>query len=451
MFTAVNVDGFRSLLRFNLTLQAGLNVLVGSNGTGKSNFISFLDFLSAFIGSDLNNAIAVSQGAGSAFSRERFTSDEALLAFSIEGRWLRNEANDQYEYFAYDDNSHSGEYNYSCEITYSRTAPAVYVSKEQIVVSSDKGTSIRVSRATDRVNRSFSNNVRIDAKPTSFKDNLLRLHMRNEDRSSPEEELSSRLSPERSMLRYLSNETPGLTYVTHDLCSYRSVNIDPVIARQPTPVGGTFSLEPTGRGLAGALYQIKRGSFSGNYIRRYHPLFIGPRRNVSFESILSWCREVNPSIDDITVDLDFSAAQLRPSMSFVFGDHTQSFPFSRISDGTVKWLSLATIIIAEPVLNIIEEPENFLHPFMQESFVMLCRQALEANPDRTIILSTHSPTLLDACSPGELTMFELADGESRATRVSNRDELDRKIRNSRFGLGHYYRTGALYGEDSGAG
>jgi hypothetical protein len=46
-------------------------------------------------------------------------------------------------------------------------------------------------------------------------------------------------------------------------------------------------------------------------------------------------------------------------------------------------------------------------------------------------------------------MFSLVDGKTRASAVSNREKLAEMIAKSRFGLGYYYKTGGIYGEDSG--
>ena len=45
MINYVKVDGFKSLIDFKLVLNTGLNILVGPNGSGKTNVISFFDFL----------------------------------------------------------------------------------------------------------------------------------------------------------------------------------------------------------------------------------------------------------------------------------------------------------------------------------------------------------------------------------------------------------------------
>ncbi len=46
MITKIYVDGFRSLSTFSMVLQPGLNMLVGPNGSGKTNIILFFEFLS---------------------------------------------------------------------------------------------------------------------------------------------------------------------------------------------------------------------------------------------------------------------------------------------------------------------------------------------------------------------------------------------------------------------
>jgi len=163
--------------------------------------------------------------------------------------------------------------------------------------------------------------------------------------------------------------------------------------------------------------------------------------------IMSWCREVNPHIRRAEVQLDFHEAQLRPVMIFSYPSGDSEFPFRRVSDGTVKWLALVTILFSEDSLSVIEEPENFLHPFMQEAFIALCRQVIENNPSRSLIISTHSPTLLDCCSPSELSMFEMIDGRTFASSVENDAELNNTISRSRFGLGYFYKTGGVYGKD----
>jgi predicted ATPase len=451
MLQTIEIDGFRSLINFRLHLQPGLNVVVGSNGTGKSNFISFLDFLGTLIQFDLTAAIAVAQGAGSLFSKERFYGGKsAELTFKLSGQ-LRPPSQEHAALLPFADEDLqrlSGDYAYTCTISYLAEIPAVFISYEQLSANTDGKDKLIITRKTLRDSDGFR--TRIDLQPKDHKLNrtMGRYLRRVENKPDAAEFLAARIVPERSVLAFLGGETPAFGYVLNDLTKYRSVNIDPIVARKPTPVGSGISLQSNGEGLAGSLYQLKNGTY---FPGRAYNRFFGIRRidpNL-FKSIISWCKEVNPTIEDVEVKLDVMEAQLRPSMYFRHGASSEMFSFNRISDGTVKWLALATVLFAEPGLSLIEEPENFLHPFMQEAFVALCRQALKQDDERSLVISTHSPTLLDCCRPSELTLFELVEGRSRAARIANWLELERKLEASRFGLGHYYRIGALHGEDSG--
>lgn len=445
MIEEIQVNGFRSLIDFRIRLQPGINVLVGANGTGKSNFITFLDFLSEYASRDLNSAIAIAHGAGSVFSKEMFDEESATLTFSVSGRWKREPADKLYS--RVNEKATDGLYRYDCTLKYSRAIPAVYIASERLSVNNTDAPPFCVYRRTDRVDRAFKHEVSLEEASPELRSNIWKwLADTKEGTVNPEIGLANRLRPELSILRFLEGESTSLAYCVSDLSGYRSVNIDPALARKPTPVGAAVELEPTGVGLAGALYRIRRGE----YFSRSRSMMFFERNDLDpkFESIVSWCKEVNPSIHDVDVSLDFVEAQLRPSMTFSYGGREELFPFARISDGTVKWLALVTILLAEPNLNIIEEPENFLHPFMQESFISLCRNVVSQGSRRSLVISTHSPTLLDFCEPTELTIFETNEGRSRATRVSNHKEVAERIGNSRFGLGHYYRIGALYGADS---
>ena len=449
MLQNIEIDGFRSLIDFKLSFQKGLNVIVGANGTGKSNFVSFLDFLGTLIDSDLNSAIAVAQGAGSMFSKERFFGESPTeLTFKLDGQ-LRTLPDNEPPLFALGrarKKLFGGKYSYHCTISYLASVPSVFISYEKLTVNTD-GHDMTVSRTTSRDSEGFTSRVNILPVDHKINKTVFRYLRLQDQKIDAAEYLASRITPERSILFFLSQENPSFEYVVSDLVRYRSVNIDPSLARKPSPVGSAASLRSNGEGLAGALYQLKNNAyFPSRAYNRY-----GRRRRLTdgvFQSILSWSREVNPTISGIRVDLDVMEAQLRPYLQFQQGLAPNEFPFSRVSDGTVKWLALATVLFAEPELSVIEEPENFLHPFMQETFIALCRQALEHNPERTIVVSTHSPTLLDCCAPHELTLFELVDGKTRASPIANREELAKKVKESRFGLGYYYRIGALYGENS---
>jgi AAA15 family ATPase/GTPase len=84
MITNIEVDGFRSLSGFSLKLMPGLNILVGPNGSGKTNIITFFEFLSNVIGHGASEAVNILGGAGSVFGKSGGASDEFARKISVE-------------------------------------------------------------------------------------------------------------------------------------------------------------------------------------------------------------------------------------------------------------------------------------------------------------------------------------------------------------------------------
>jgi len=450
MLNHIAVDGFRSLMGFNVFLQKGLNVVVGSNGTGKSNFITFLDFLGEMIEGDLNSAIAIAQGAGSVFSKERFDEEKAELTFLASGQMSTEVLNNSYIYYSRNNDKKNIDYSYTCTITYLKSIPSIFISYESLEIQAEKSKPLTIYRNTERRSGKFKTECRMSPNDhPMFNEFMSWDEAVKKKRVHIMDRVASTLSPESSVISQIRAGVREIAAISLDLTRFRSINIDPALARKPTPVGTRTRISPVGEGLAGTLYSLQKGNYySFDPYRPGRRFLDADEQSAIYGSIVSWCKEVNPTISDIRVGLDFQEAQFKPLMFFNTSGTEQEFSFNRISDGTVKWLGLVTVLYAEENLSIVEEPENFLHPFMQESFVALCRHIIHEDPYRTIILTTHSPTILDCCSADELTIFELDDGLSRASRVSNRAELAEKVRKSRFGLGYYYRTGGVYGEDS---
>jgi predicted ATPase len=62
MLTKLTLGGFKSFRKLELELRP-LNVLIGANGAGKSNLISFFRFLNAIVNKRLQNTVSIAGGA----------------------------------------------------------------------------------------------------------------------------------------------------------------------------------------------------------------------------------------------------------------------------------------------------------------------------------------------------------------------------------------------------
>ncbi|MFP8645019.1 AAA family ATPase [Priestia aryabhattai] len=71
----IKLNGYKSILDLDLKLRP-LNVLIGANGSGKSNFISFFKLLNHLVNENLQNAVAKSGGANTLFYFGTKTTDQ---------------------------------------------------------------------------------------------------------------------------------------------------------------------------------------------------------------------------------------------------------------------------------------------------------------------------------------------------------------------------------------
>ena len=97
--------------------------------------------------------------------------------------------------------------------------------------------------------------------------------------------------------------------------------------------------------------------------------------------------------------LDFDAGQTISVRVYRAGDETPN-PISHEANGLVAMLLLLAQVAGTHPGGIvaIDEPETALHPYAIRRFVRLSREWARLN-DITIVLTTHSPVLLDSSTP----------------------------------------------------
>jgi predicted ATPase len=120
-----------------------------------------------------------------------------------------------------------------------------------------------------------------------------------------------------------------------------------------------------------------------------------------------------------------------------------STPGVRLSDGTLRWLALLTILLnpAPPPVTCIEEPELGLHPDMFPTLSDLLR---DASTRTQLILTTHSRTLVECFSdaPECICVCEKFDGATEIKRL----EADRmKVWLEKYSLGQLWSSGEIGG------
>ncbi len=112
-----------------------------------------------------------------------------------------------------------------------------------------------------------------------------------------------------------------------------------------------------------------------------------------------------------------------------------------LSDGTLRFLFLLAVLAnpSPPPLIAIDEPEMGLHPSM---LPIVAEYARDASNRSQVILTTHSPELLDSFGkePPTTTVVERHDGETKL-RVVSGDELAYWLK--QYTLGELFRSKEL--------
>ncbi len=121
----------------------------------------------------------------------------------------------------------------------------------------------------------------------------------------------------------------------------------------------------------------------------------------------------------------------------------RSIPATRLSDGTLRYLSLLAVLLHPdpPPLICIEEPELGLHPDLLPTLSdLMC----EASKRSQLIVTTHSDVLVDALTdkPESVVVCEKHDGQTEMRRL-DKEDLAKWL--EKYRLGDLWTSGELGG------
>jgi predicted ATPase len=126
-------------------------------------------------------------------------------------------------------------------------------------------------------------------------------------------------------------------------------------------------------------------------------------------------RVVLPEYEDVEVSA--VAGILIPTFILRRGNgKPQQFNANQVSDGTLRLFAILLALHQEtpPGLLVLEEPELMVHPGV---LTMLSEEFKEAAERMQIIVTTHSPDLVDQFAPEEVRVASISDGGSKISRV----------------------------------
>ncbi len=395
---SVHFEAFKSLYDFTADL-ANLTVITGANGSGKSNLVDGLVFVSNAYLHGLEHA--VSHGGGYenlAHRRTRRARRPIRIAVEVEveakdledvlrhgglrGRERKKGRNRQKvpgvvirHDFAFR--------------TVSQTLTADFeVIEESISVRTLEG------RALANIQRQRAGGISVerqtDAEDISeFLDGLLHVYERDEFVAE------IKLAPS-DLIFARGFYVDVFWQVSRFLSSIRVFQLSPHTSRLSGVASPRAQLQLHGDNLPGAT----------DFLRRNHAN--------AWASVESAMRTILPTLEEISIAY---TEDRRLAVQFRERGVGRPWNSAEVSDGTIQAFALL-VAIFDPRASIlvIEELENALHPWILRQLLQLCQDS-----HRQILLTSHSPVLLTTVPPESVYLMWMEAGRSRIAQVASMD------------------------------
>ena len=139
------------------------------------------------------------------------------------------------------------------------------------------------------------------------------------------------------------------------------------------------------------------------------PAFVDFMRNNEkiWSTVMETMQRVMPGLADIRTAF---TEDRRVSLRFVEDGVGRPWTADEVSDGTIQTLAmLAALFDPRTRFVTFEEPENSVHPWILRNFIEACRAA-----DKQVLITTHSPTLINRLEPSEVVVVARDRGETSA-------------------------------------
>lgn len=387
--TQLNIEGFRSLK--NVRWSPGdLNVIIGPNGTGKSNLLRFLELISVSAQGKLGKYVQSLGGMDPIVWDGEATS----IKFVLETKPAASELDPE---------------RYELELVRLGSGSSYKVENERLINSHKQRKGIEKNPFKFLERR---------AKMAVIFDENERTFVTPEEFVSDEESLLSVASGPFSNNHFI----PPFQRELASIAVYRDLNTNtdaPI--RQSAISRMEKRVDPDGQNLISVMHTLYTGDrdFKNDINSAMHAAF-----GDDFEELIF------PPAADQRVQLRIRWKSLRREQSA-----------AELSDGTLRFLFLLTVLASPSLAPIIaiDEPETGLHPSM---LPLVAEYAVDASKRSQIVLTTHSPQFLDAFvgTKPTTTVAKWVDG-STSLQTLRKEDLDYWLKE--YSLGNLFRSGEL--------
>ena len=232
---------------------------------------------------------------------------------------------------------------------------------------------------------------------------VIRLHKDGGSSGRPQSFSASNL-PRTILSTVNATESPTALLARREMQSWRLLQLEPASLRRPDEFMTHAGMHADGSHLPATLYSLAR---SGNQVDS------DGQDNWVYEQIALRLSELIDDVYEVSIDRD----EKRQLLTLQVQDRNgTTYPARSLSDGTLRFLALATLALDPTAQGVIclEEPENGIHPgriaamleLLREIAVDVTRPVATDNPLRQVIVNTHSPAVVHLVPPESLLIAE---------------------------------------------
>lgn len=415
--TKIWAENYKSIQSLELEIAA-LTVLVGPNASGKSNIADIIPFVSDVLNVGLNGALA-NRGGPLAVRRTPISGGMRNTVMRV--RLELEEADVEYEFaFRVFDN---GKYR----VMHEKTRLTSKIDPEQslrIEIKNGRLISPKLKRPEGRAADIFDS---MD-KGTSNRDFRF-------DTSEIHFPLIG-LMPILLIFGFKKAESGLISTITsiHKaavvLRNVRSYRIFPNELRAPQKMAYKYPLDEDGGNLASVLREMIK------------------ERSKNLPELLSALNQVVPGVDNIEVTP--AAGNWIVKLHHIGTKGTEKgswFDLSQESDGTLRLLGLLLAIYQDPPppLIVIEEPELTIHP---GALAVIAELMEEAASRTSLVITTHSPDLIDRLPVDSLRAVKIENGITSAGEIAAHQR--EAVKQELFTPGELHRMEGLQAQETAA-
>lgn len=354
----LRISHYKSLSDIALTDIQPVTVLVGCNGVGKSNLADALRFLRDAVVQGLDHAVSTRGGIG--LIRQYSPTKPYQISFDFG--------------FAEDDDE-APTARYQLTLTSLREGNFQVEREtckwfENRYISDDQYEFERLSSGLIKINGAWTNHqLPIDVLALGF-----------------------RVTTPSGLLQLASPLIPVIS-------NFRFSAIYPNTLRQPAPPDTDPILKENGANWASILRNMKKTS----------------RGKLAWEQVREMMQVVMPQLEDISPVAVGGFILPRFKVRETSGE-AHLFDPSQISDGTLRILGilLALYQTPHPSLMVIEEPEQTVNPAL---LAVLADAFRECSERTQILITSHSPHLVDLFPTENIRVVTMQDGETRIAKI----------------------------------